>query len=92
MEEGKDRLKQLEQLQEAVDKDDSYDAVVLYHLGRCFDKLGRNWEAELAFRTIVANYKTFANVSSALFGQIISMVNLKRTEEALALCKTFLTE
>ncbi len=92
VEEGKDRLKQLEQLQETVEKDDSYDAVVLYNLGRCFDKLGRNWESELAFRTIVANYKTFANASSAMFGQVISMVNLKRTEEALTLCKTFLKE
>ena len=92
IEEGKARLKQLEELQVAVEKDEGYDAVVLYHLGRCFDKLHRNWEAELAFRTITTNYKTFPNVSSAMFGQIIALVNLKRTEDALALCKAFLKE
>jgi tetratricopeptide (TPR) repeat protein len=92
IEEGTARLKQLEELQAGVEKDDSYDAVVIYNIGRCFDKLKRYWESELAFRTVATSYKTFANVSSALFGQIVSLVNLKKKEEAKKLCKDYLKQ
>lgn len=92
VEEATQRLKQLEELQKTVEADNGYDAVVIYHIGRCFDKLKRYWESELAFRTIASNYKDFPSVSSAVFGQIISLVNLKEKTKALELCKKFLKD
>jgi tetratricopeptide (TPR) repeat protein len=85
-----DRLKQLQGLLESVKKDESYDAVVLYQIGRTFNKLHRFWESELAFRTIGKSYPMFTSASSAVFGQIISLVELKRKEDALKLCKEYL--
>ncbi len=91
-EEGTTRLKQLEELLGQVEKEESYDAVVIYQIGRCYATLHRYWEAELAFRTINEKYPTFANRSSAAFGQIISLFQLKMKKEALDLCWKFLKD
>ena len=90
IEEGSARLKQLQDMLEEVKKNESYDAVVVYQIGRAFTKLHRYWEAELAFRTIGKSYASFANASSAMFGQIVCLVELKRKEEALKLAKEYL--
>ncbi len=90
IEEGSARLKQLQEMLETVKKDEGYDATVIYQIGRAFTKLRRYWEAELAFRTIGKSYPAFANASSAMFGQIVCLVELKKKEDALKLSKEYL--
>lgn len=89
---GEIRLKHLDELLAAVEKDDEYDAVVIYQIGRCFHKLNRYWESELAFRTIIKDYPNIKFLGNAYYGLISTKIKLKRNEEALELCKKFLKD
>lgn len=89
---GEARLRQLDELVEIVKKDEGYDAVVIYQIGRCFYKLNRYWEADLAFRTIIKNYPSFPHLGDVYYGLISTKVKLRQNEEALELCKKFLKD
>lgn len=90
IEEGNQRLKQLESLLSEVEKNDSYDAVVIYQIGTCFATLRRFWESELAFRTIETNYKTYPDIANAAYGRIVALISLKKNDKALKATTDFL--
>lgn len=92
IDEGNARLKQLEEKVAGIEKEENYDATIVYNVGRCFDKLRRYWEAELAFRTVLEKYPSYPEKSLALFGRIVAFLNLKMQPEALDLCWQYLKE
>ncbi len=87
---GKERHDQLKQMIEDISKEENYDATLVYSIARCFSSLKRHWEAELAFRTVVTKFPKFGNAGDAMLGQILSLVSLKRNEDALKVCWEFL--
>ena len=84
------RLETEKALLEEIEKRPDYDASLYYRLGRCYFEMGRFWESLLAFEVIVNEFKTFPQRDRALFGMIIANGQLKRVQQARALCETYI--
>ena len=87
---------------EALEKEQNYDAVVFYRIGRCFAALGRFWEARLAFQYVLDKFPKFEDAPSVLYALTychynltpadLTQDNMKMGEETQKLCRQFLSK
>ena len=85
---------------ESLEKEQNYDAVVFYRIGRCFAALSRFWEARLAFQYVLETFPKFEDAPNVLYAltychynltpKDLSQDNLKLGEETQKLCREFL--
>lgn len=85
---------------EGLEKEQNYDAVVFYRIGRCFAALSRFWEARLAFQYVLEKFPKFEDAPNVLYALTycyynltptdLSQDNMKVADETQRLCREFL--
>ncbi len=75
-----DRIKQLEKqavgMVASLEKEENYDAVLFYRIGRCFVQLERWWEAKAAFAYVLDKFPGFEDKTAVRFAEAFCYFNL----------------